>query len=265
MKSRFEEVVDGAWVHTSERETTTSTIVAVAERDCIVVDPAVEPHELEAIAEFVRERFLHVVFGWSTHPHWDHVLWASSLGPDIPRFATLPNVEVCAATLRVLQEEVERTCPGHEIDLCGVLTPAADAGSMWPPSCEVIEHHAHAPGHGALWFADRGLFVVGDMLSDIEIPSFDLDQSDPLSGYELALDLYSQFVDRTVVFVPGHGMPGDRTEMQRRIDLDRAYLDDLVTGKTSADCRRGAQWLREQHERQVAWSRGRYGEPPLRR
>lgn len=258
MKTRFQELADGAWVHTSERETTTSTIVATAGGGCIVVDPALEPQDLDAIAEFVSERFRHIVFGWSTHPHWDHVLWASSLGPAVPRYATLTNVEVCAAALRELQEEIERTCPDHEIGLCGVLTPVAQAGPVWPPSCEVIEHHAHAPGHGALWFADRGLLVAGDMLSDIEIPSLDLDQSDPLSDYELALDLYSQFVDRTVVFVPGHGMPGDRTEMQRRLDLDRAYLDDLVSGKTSADDRRGAQWLREQHERQVAWSRGHY-------
>lgn len=255
MPGGFSEVADGAWVRTGVRETATTTIVEVGVHGCILVDPTIEPADLEAIAAFLSTRALHVEFGWSTHPHWDHVLWSSGFGRDVPRYATATNARTCAGALDALREEIRRTAPGHELDLCAVLTPVEEAGSAWPSTCEVVEHQAHAPGHGALFFEDIGLFVAGDMLSDIEIPSFDLERADPLADYAQALDRYARYVTRTSVLVPGHGAPGDRREMQRRLDLDRAYLDDLASGRDSPDARREPPWLKDQHELQVAWCR----------
>ena len=47
---------DGVWLHTSERATTTTTVLALGEQECLVVDPAMEPSDLDEIAAMVRAR-----------------------------------------------------------------------------------------------------------------------------------------------------------------------------------------------------------------
>ena len=150
------ELLDGVWLHTSKRAATTTTVLALGERGCMVVDPAMEPSDLVEVAALVREVGRTVKLGWSTHPHWDHVLWSSPLGTEVVRFATRRNAEMCAAEQAELEAYLEKECPGHETELCGRLTPLEDGDERWPTSCRVIAHEAHAPGHGALWVQDRG-------------------------------------------------------------------------------------------------------------
>ena len=65
---------------------------------------------------------------------------------------------------------------GIPLDLVALVTPLpADGG---PVPGEIIEHHAHAVGHAAVLLADRGVLLVGDMLSSILIPLFDSRQED---------------------------------------------------------------------------------------
>ena len=247
---------DGVWVHTSDRGRTTSTIVALDNTSCMLIDPAITPSDLGAIADFIEKEGLRVTLGWSTHAHWDHVLWSARFGVDVPRLAVSANVDTCKAELTELQEYIGQQSPGHDVDLCGLLTTWSNIKSLWPANCQVIEHRAHAPGHAALWITDRQILVAGDMVSDIEIPTLDLEQSDPLSDYLDALDLYAQLLDQVVAFIPGHGRPGDQGELDRRITLDRRYLDDIATGTSTSDDRIRAQWLQEHHERQAAWAKG---------
>ena len=150
------ELLDGVWLHTSERATTTTTVLALGEQECLVVDPAMEPSDLDEIAAMVRGLGWTVTLGWSTHPHWDHVLWSSQLGADVVRFATRQNAELCTAELRQLEVYIGTECPGHETALCGRLTPLEDGEKRWPAWCRVIAHDAHAPGHGALWVGEKG-------------------------------------------------------------------------------------------------------------
>jgi hydroxyacylglutathione hydrolase len=248
------ELLDGVWLHTSKRAATTTTVLALGERECMVVDPAMEPSDLVEVAALVREVGRTVTLGWSTHPHWDHVLWSSQLGAEVVRFATRRNAESCAAERRELGPYLEKECPGHETELCGRLTPLEDGEGRWPSSCRVIAHEAHAPGHGALWVQDKGLLVAGDMVSDIEIPTLDLESSCPVGDYEEALNLYEEIASEVVSFVPGHGAPGDGTELRRRLAADRRYLAGLVSGRPAPDDGRCAEpWLLAQHQLQVAW------------
>ena len=173
------ELLDGVWLHTSKRAATTTTVIALGDHECMVVDPAMEPPDLVEVAELVREVGRTVTVGWSTHPHWDHVLWSSRLGTEVVRFATRRNAELCRVERRELEAYLEDECPGHETELCGLLTPLEDGERRWPTSCRVIAHEAHAPGHGALWVPDKGLLVAGDMVSDVEIPTLDLGSHAP--------------------------------------------------------------------------------------
>jgi glyoxylase-like metal-dependent hydrolase (beta-lactamase superfamily II) len=123
-----------------------------------------------------------VVAGFSTHPHWDHLLWHAGLGA-APRYGTAR----CAATVRdrlsdagakarvaaLIPPDIAEQVP---LDLLGLITglPAETARIPWDgPQVRIIEHQAHAPGHAALLIEERGVLVAGDMLSDVLIPLLD--------------------------------------------------------------------------------------------
>src|ERR1700722_12232338 len=90
-----EEVAAGVFVTTAEKYTTTTTIVAGAGGDCLLIDPAVSVADLAALAGWLTARGLRPAAGWSTHPHWDHLLWSRALGGP-PRDAT-PRAVAAAA------------------------------------------------------------------------------------------------------------------------------------------------------------------------
>ncbi len=83
-RDAFGEIAPGVYVATAEKYTTNTTIVAGAGGGCLLVDPAVTVADLAALAEWLSERGLSPVAGWSTHPHWDHLLWSPSAGRRAP-------------------------------------------------------------------------------------------------------------------------------------------------------------------------------------
>src|ERR1700746_688261 len=83
---RLTEVAPGVLVATSSYAMTTSTVVVGSSGGCLVIDPAVTTADLTGLAGELAARGLRPAVGWSTHPHWDHVLWSRELG-DVPRFA----------------------------------------------------------------------------------------------------------------------------------------------------------------------------------
>lgn len=85
------EVADGVLVATSRRDLTTSTVV-VHEGTTLLVDPAWEPDELEALADFLEEAGLRVSAGFATHSHHAHILWHPGFG-GAPRWATRGTAE----------------------------------------------------------------------------------------------------------------------------------------------------------------------------
>jgi glyoxylase-like metal-dependent hydrolase (beta-lactamase superfamily II) len=279
--SSLVEVGEGVWVRTSERFVTNTTVVRLAGASCLVVDPAVDPDDLAELVAALASVSLDVAAGWSTHPHWDHVLWSSGLGADVPRYATAVNARHCRDHRDKVMARLAEASAGHELDLCARLTAVdldaaglarfelglgigsgigSGVGSGLTSSagrCRVIEHSAHARGHGALFFPDLGLFVAGDMASDIEIPLLDSHRVDPVGDYLAALRQYQALIGSVTTFVPGHGAVGDGRELERRIAADRAYLSDLVSGRPSDDPRLATAWLATEHERHLALVRTR--------
>src|ERR1700733_2027259 len=178
-----------------------------------------------------------VVASFSTHPHWDHVLWHAGLGA-APRYGTAR----CAAAARDQlsgagwKARIAEWIPpdiAEQIawDLFGLITglPAETARIPWDgPQVRIIEHQAHAAGHAALLIEERGVLVAGDMLSDVLIPMLDLDDNaDPIEDYLAALRLLEGAADDIDVLVPGHGSVGGAGQARARIDLDREYAHAL--------------------------------------
>jgi glyoxylase-like metal-dependent hydrolase (beta-lactamase superfamily II) len=208
--------------------------------------------ELAKLADDIASSGLHVSVAWSTHPHWDHVLWHAALG-DAPRYAAPAAVRITETEREAMIAGVERAAPGHDLALFGKLTLlAADALDWAGPTARVIVHDAHAPGHGAVFLPDTGVIAVGDMCSDVEIPLLDTEGADPLGEYRTGLARLAGVAGVRQV-VPGHGHVGDSDEFRRRVAADVAYLDQLALGRPFDDPRIDADWMRAAHDEQLRY------------
>jgi glyoxylase-like metal-dependent hydrolase (beta-lactamase superfamily II) len=245
------QVAPGVYVTTAQQYTTTTTIVAGPDGSCLLIDPAVSVADLAALAGWLAARGLRPVAGWSTHPHWDHLLWSAALG-DVPRYATPRAVAVTARQQADLVSGVLAEAPGHDLTLFAQVTPWSGHQIDWPgPRALIYAHEAHAPGHGAVFLPDSGVLIAGDMLSDTEIPLLDLAAADPFGGYREGLRLLAA-VPAVRAVVPGHGHVGDEAGFRRRVAADLAYLDAVQGSGDSADPRLTEDWLRAEHARQHA-------------
>src|SRR3954462_4535556 len=88
------EVADGVLVHQSTFLQSNAVVVRGG-AGALLVDPGVLADELAQISDHVRASGQTVVAGFSTHPHWDHLLWHASFG-EAHRYGTAH----CAATVR---------------------------------------------------------------------------------------------------------------------------------------------------------------------
>ena len=253
---RLTEIAPGVLVATSSYAMTTTTVV-VGTADsggCLIIDPAVTVADVAALAGELAELGLRPTVAWSTHPHWDHVLWSAGLG-DAPRYAAPAAVAIAETERDGIIEGVEKSAPGYDLSLVGRLR-ALDASVIpWDgPTAQLIVHDGHAPGHGAVFLPDSGVLVAGDMCSDIEIPLLDTVAADPLGDYRAGMDRLAA-VPGVRQVVPGHGHVGDAAELRRRFALDAAYLDAITSGKPADDPRLagGPDWMRSVHEDQVRY------------
>ena len=260
------QVAEGVLIHQSEF-CQSNAVVVHGRAGVLVIDPGVLGYEMAALANDLRELGQPVVAGFSTHPHWDHLLWHAGLGA-APRYGTAR----CAATARdrlsdagakariagLIPPDIAGQVP---LDLLGVIAglPAEVTQIPWDgPRARIVEHQAHAPGHAALLIEERGVLVAGDMLSDALIPMLDLnDTADPVEHYLAALRLLEGMAGDVDVLVPGHGSVGGADQVHARIDQDRAYVHALRDTHVLSDPRVGPSatfgkdWLPGVHARQL--------------
>jgi glyoxylase-like metal-dependent hydrolase (beta-lactamase superfamily II) len=259
------QVAEGVLIHQSDFMQTNAVVVQ-GQAGLLLVDPGVRGDEMICLANDLRELGQPVMAGFSTHPHWDHLLWHERLGT-APRYGTAR----CAATVRdrlsdagakarvagMMPPEIVEQVP---LDLLGLITglPADTARIPWDgPQVRIIEHQAHAPGHAALVIEDRRVLIAGDMLSDVLIPFLDLNgTADPVEDHLAALALLEGVAGDVDVVIPGHGSVGGADQVRTRIDLDRAYLQALRGGGVVSDPRLVpsaiyGDWLPAVHERQL--------------
>jgi glyoxylase-like metal-dependent hydrolase (beta-lactamase superfamily II) len=253
---KLNQVADGVWVRQSEWVWTNSIVVR-GEDGLILVDPGIEGFELDQLADDLDRLGLPVIAGFSTHPHWDHLLWHRRFG-DVPRYATAAGADFAGETRERQQAAAKEESASDDIplELIALVAPLpADGG---PVPGEIIEHRAHALGHAAILLGDRGVLLAGDMLSDILIPLFDSRQNDQVGAYETALDRLDEAAGDVDVMVPGHGAVAEGPEVAARLAADRAYIDALRRGEEPADARlERADWLSGAHRSNLEQARGR--------
>ncbi len=260
------QVAEGVLIHESEF-CQSNAVVVHGRAGVLLIDPGVHGSEMACLANDLSDAGQTVVAGFSTHPHWDHLLWHASLGA-APRYGTAR----CAATVRdrlsdarakariaeLIPPDIVEQVP---LELLGLITglPAETEQIPWDgPQIRIIEHQAHAPGHAALLIEERGVLVAGDTLSDVLIPLLDLnDTADPIEDYLAALRLLEGAADDVDFVVPGHGSIGGADQVHARIDQDRAYVHALRDAHVPSDPRVGPsaksgwEWVSGVHEGQL--------------
>jgi glyoxylase-like metal-dependent hydrolase (beta-lactamase superfamily II) len=259
-------VAEGVLVHESGF-CRSNAVVVEGGSGVLLVDAGVRDDELACLANDLSESGRTVVAGFSTHPHWDHLLWHADLGA-APRYATarcaatvherLPDAAAKARVRTMMPPDIVDDVP---LDLLGLVTglPAGTALLPWDgPPVRIIEHRAHAPGHAALLVEERGVLVAGDMLSDVLVPMLDLNgTADPIEDHLAALTLLESVVDGVDVVVPGHGSVGGAGQARARIERDREYVLALREGRVPGDPRIGSsaepgwEWVSDVHAGQV--------------
>ena len=156
------QVAEGVLIHQSEF-CQSNAVVVHGRAGVLLIDPGVLGDEMAALANDLRELGQPVVAGFSTHPHWDHLLWHARLGA-APRYGTAR----CAATVRdrlsdagakarvagLIPPDIAEQVP---LDLLGLITglPAETAQIPWDgPQVRIYRASSACPGPcGA---ADRG-------------------------------------------------------------------------------------------------------------
>jgi glyoxylase-like metal-dependent hydrolase (beta-lactamase superfamily II) len=241
-------VAEGVLVHQSSFMQTNSVVVQGA-TGVLLIDPGVLGDEMTCLADDLRELGQTVVAGFSTHPHWDHLLWHAGLG-DPPRYGTaraaatvrerLSDAGAKARVAGMIPPDIVEQVP---LDLLGRIAglPAGAETVPWDgPRVRIVEHRAHAPGHASLVIEERGVLVAGDLLSDILVPLLDRSgAADPIEDYLAALQLIEGVADDVDVVIPGHGSVAGADEVQERIDRDRVYLHALRGADPVSDPRLG--------------------------
>lgn len=243
------QVADGVWVRQSEWVWSNAVVVR-GDDGLVIVDPGIGGSDLDELADDVGRLGLPVVAGFSTHPHWDHLLWHSRLG-DVPRYATSAGARTARDARERAQAMAAQSASGVPLELVGLLTPLPEDAASVPVPGEVIEHEGHAVGHAALLLADRGVLIAGDMLSDVLIPLLDPHRPGQLDAYEAALDLLEEAAGHVDVVVPGHGAVARVPEVAARFAADRAYLNALRRGAEPVDDRLEQDWLSRPHRSNV--------------
>jgi glyoxylase-like metal-dependent hydrolase (beta-lactamase superfamily II) len=229
------QVADGVWVRQSEWVASNATVVR-GESGLILVDPGIDGCDLNQLADDLDRLGIPVVAGFSTHPHWDHLLWHSRFG-DVPRYATPDAADAAQQARERGQKMAAESASGIPLELLGLVTPLpADGG---PVPGDIIEHQAHAIGHAAVLLAGHGVLLAGDMLSDILVPILDPHRPGQVGVYAAALDRLGEAARHADVLVPGHGAVAEGSEVAARVATDRAYIDALKRGEEPVDARWG--------------------------
>ena len=129
------QVADGVWVRQSAW-VWSNAIAVRGEGGLILVDPGIDGSDLHQLADDLARLGLPVVAGFSTHPHWDHLLWHPRLG-DVPRYAT----PACARTASEARERAQLGEAARHVD---VLVPGHGSVAEGPEvAARLAADHAY--------------------------------------------------------------------------------------------------------------------------
>jgi glyoxylase-like metal-dependent hydrolase (beta-lactamase superfamily II) len=222
-----------ALVLTSRIWQTTATALR-AGGEALLIDSPYFPDELEALPGLLAGAGFEPAGLLATHADFDHLLGrlafpglALGLGqPTVERLHREPGAAQRDLRDHDAEYYVSRPSPLALGQVQGLPVP----GRLELGGAELELHPAegHTADGTAIFARSLGLLVVGDYLSDLEIPM--ISEGGSLAEYRATLARLSPLVEAAEVVVPGHGSPHDRETALRLIDEDADYLEALERG-----------------------------------
>ena len=213
----------------------TNAIALRSGEEAMLIDSPYLPDELDALPGVLAGAGFEPDGLLATHADFDHLLGRIAY-PGM----TLGLCESSVERLHREPGEAQRSLRQYDAEFY-VIRPAPLAlgqvqGLPVPGSVEIgdreLELHpaeGHTPDGMAIFDRAQGLLMVGDYLSDVEIPW--ISEGGSLADYRATLARLSPLVEQAATVVPGHGAPHDRDTTLRILDEDVDYLEALERGE----------------------------------
>ena len=202
--------------------------------EALLIDSPYFPDELELLPALLLQAGFTPNALFATHADYDHVLGRIAF-PDLALGVGDPTMERVRTSPGEVQRELRDEDARNYVARPAPLSLGSVQSLPVPGYVELgdIELELHvADGHtsdGTAVFArPMGVLVVGDYLSDVEIPWISTGGS--LDDYRATLARLAPLVEAAETIVPGHGSPHGRDAALRLIDEDLEYLDALGRG-----------------------------------
>jgi len=233
----------------------TNAIALRVGEEAVLIDSPYLPDELDALSGLLAGAGFEPDGLLATHADFDHLLGRLAF-PGM----TLGLAESSVERLHRAPGEAQRALRQYD-DEFYVSRPAPLAlGQVQalpvPGHVEIgdreLELHpaeGHTPDGMALFDRAQGLLIVGDYLSDVEIPW--ISEGGSLADYRATLARLAPLVEEANTVVPGHGAPHDRETTLRLLDEDVDYLDALERGDEQLPAGRDSKAQRGIHEENV--------------
>jgi glyoxylase-like metal-dependent hydrolase (beta-lactamase superfamily II) len=212
----------------------TNAIALRVGEEAVLIDSPYLPDELDALSGLLASAGFEPDGLLATHADFDHLLGRLAF-PGM----TLGMAESSVERLQREPGDAQRALRQYDAEFY-VTRPAPLAlGQVQalpvPGHVEIgdreLELHpaeGHTPDGMALFDRAQGLLIVGDYLSDVEIPW--ISEGGSLGDYRATLARLAPLVEEATTVVPGHGAPHDRETTLRLLDEDVDYLDALERG-----------------------------------
>jgi len=224
--------------------------------EVLLIDSPYFPDELELLPALLRQAAFEPNALFATHADYDHVLGPVAF-PGLPlgvgdhtmeRIRTSPG-----EAQRELRDEDARNYVVRERPLSlGSIQSLPVPGYVELGEIELELHVAdgHTSDGTALFARAYGVLVVGDYLSDVEIPW--ISPGGALDVYRATLARLAPLVEAAETIIPGHGLPHSSETARRLLDEDLDYLDGLEQGELRLPKARDTARQREIHAENLA-------------
>jgi glyoxylase-like metal-dependent hydrolase (beta-lactamase superfamily II) len=215
----------------------TNAIALRAGAEAVLIDSPYLPDELDALPSLLAGAGFEPDGLLATHADFDHLLGrlafpGMTLGlgeSSVERLHREPGGAQRALRQYDAEFYVRRPAPLALGQVQGLPVPGhVELGDR---ELELHPAEGHTADGMALFDRAQGILVVGDYLSDVEIPWIQEDGS--LADYRATLARLGPLVEEAATVVPGHGAPHDRETALRLLDEDVEYLDALERGEQS--------------------------------
>ena len=213
----------------------TNAVALRAAGETLLIDSPYLPSELDALPGVLAGAGFEPDGLLATHADFDHLLGrlafpGMTLGlgeSSVERLHREPGGAQRALRRYDAEFYVSRPAPLALGQVQGLPVPGhVELGDR---ELELHPAEGHTADGMALFDRAQGILVVGDYLSDVEIPW--ISEGGSLADYRATLARLAPLVAEAATVVPGHGAPHDRETTLRLLDEDVEYLDALERGE----------------------------------